>query len=167
MKAVNLKSLVSVYQTGNAGLFAHYVAANGISDAQQSMRKAEMEDIMALTALLENNGAKANDLDNFYLGYSIPQIGKEFDLLRFGADSVVNIEIKQTATPEKVEKQLMRNAYYLSFLNCNNKYLYSFVRDSATFYRWNGNGIEQSDVRHLIHTLKNQSRTEINDLDSL
>lgn len=167
MKAVNLKSLISVYLSGNADLFSHYVSANGISDAQQGLREAEMDDIIALSHEIENNGGDVRELDNFYIGYSIPQIGKEFDLLRFGEDSVVNIEIKHSATPQKVEKQLMRNAYYLSFLDCEDKHLYSFVCDSATLYRWNGTGVEKSDIQQLLRTLRHQPYTEIGDIDSL
>lgn len=167
MRAVNLKSFISVYQADNACLFGRYVAANGICDAQQGMRKAEVEDIISLVGYIEDNGADVRELDNFYIGYSIPQIGKEFDLLRFGVNSVVNIEIKQTALPEKVERQLLRNAYYLGFLDCRDKHLYSFVCDSATLYRWNGNGIEVCDAGHLIDVLRHQSHMEIGDIDGL
>lgn len=167
MRAVNLRSFISVYQADDAYLFGRYVAANGICDAQQGMRKAEVEDIISLADFIEQNGADVGELDNFYIGYSIPQIGKEFDLLRFGVNSVVNIEIKQTAGPEKVERQLLRNAYYLSFLGCRDKHLYSFVSDSATLYRWNGAGVEVCDAGHLIGVLKHQSRMEIGDIDGL
>lgn len=167
MKTVNLKSLISVYLTGNPDLFARYIEANGISEAQRGMRKSEMDDIRVMVSLLEKNGADTGDLDNFYIGYSIPQIGKEFDMLRFGVDSVVNIEIKQTASPGKVEKQLMRNAYYLGFLGCRDKHFYTFVCDSATMYRWDGNRVEECDVGHLVNTLRSQVYMEIADIDSL
>ena len=32
--------------------------------------------------------------DGYYVGYSIKQIGKEFDLLRFCDDAIINIELK-------------------------------------------------------------------------
>lgn len=32
--------------------------------------------------------------ENYYLNYQIPQIGKEFDLLRIGTELVINIELK-------------------------------------------------------------------------
>ena len=49
---------------------------------------------------------KMNFFDGFYVGYHIPQIGKEFDLLRIGKEYLVNIEIKSAADPLKVKNQL-------------------------------------------------------------
>ena len=167
MKAVNLKSLISVYLNGDTDLFNHYVESNGLSPAQSGLRKAEMDDICSLVNILEANSADIGDLDNFYVGYSIPQIAKEFDLLRFGIDSVVDIEIKNSASPEKVDRQLRRNAYYLSFLAFPSKHLYSYVCDTATLYRWTGDAIEECGIDHLIKTLKSQGYKEISNIDSL
>lgn len=50
--------------------------------------------------ILWDNGAGFRTLEGFYTNYIIPQIGKEFDLLRFGTESVtnqntvINIELK-------------------------------------------------------------------------
>lgn len=167
MKPISLKSLISVYNICNPDLFDHYVASNDISPAQNGLRKAEMDDICSLVKILEDNSAGVRDLDNFYVGYSIPQIAKEFDLLRFGIDSVVDIEIKGSATPEKVERQLRRNAYYLSFLDFPSKYLYSYVCDTKNLYRWTGDTIEPCGIDHLIKTLRSQEYKEIGDIDSL
>lgn len=54
----------------------------------------------------------------FFVGYKIPQIGEEFDLLRFGTNFNVNIELKQKATDEAVLRQLKRKKHYLGILNC-------------------------------------------------
>jgi hypothetical protein len=44
---------------------------------------------------------------------------KEFDLLLFGKDCIINIELKSISTEEKIFKQLERNKYYLSFIEKN------------------------------------------------
>ncbi|QEA58550.1 hypothetical protein FGL74_01925 [Leuconostoc koreense] len=56
-------------------------------------------------------------LNHFYIGYSMPKISKEFDLLAFDKKQrVVNIELKSQADydQEKIKKQLVNNKYYLS-----------------------------------------------------
>ncbi|EUJ18396.1 hypothetical protein MAQA_09229 [Listeria aquatica FSL S10-1188] len=40
----------------------------------------------------------------FFLGYKIPQIGEEFDLLRLGKNYHLNIELKSEASEEKILK---------------------------------------------------------------
>lgn len=107
---------MAVYNTGDDELFRQYTDYNGIGLAQHGMRPAEMDDIDILMADMHACGACGEDFDNWFVGYSIPQIGKEFDLLRFGADSVIDLEIKRTGTLQKIERQLRRNSYYISFL---------------------------------------------------
>jgi hypothetical protein len=55
--------------------------------------------------------------DCCYLDYSIPQISKEFDLLRFSESEILNVEFKSRPIPiNKIENQLIQNKYYLSSL---------------------------------------------------
>ena len=60
------------------------------------------------------------DFDGYYIGYTIKQIGKEFDLLRFGDDTIINIEMKSELKSaqklQKILKQMETNYYYLKFL---------------------------------------------------
>ena len=48
-------------------------------------------------------------VNNYYLGYSIPQIGKEFDLLRFGDNYIINIEIKTESSIDKIFTHQQQN----------------------------------------------------------
>lgn len=50
-------------------------------------------------------------LNNFYFSFIIPNISKEFDLLRISTNSVVNIELKSQANEEKINKQLIQNKH--------------------------------------------------------
>lgn len=92
-------------------VFASYLAHYAIN-----VKAAELSDLKSLACVLRASGAKIGSLTGFYVGYKIPQIGKEFDLLRFGDTSVLNIELKSESSIEKMESQLRRNRYYLSFL---------------------------------------------------
>ena len=51
----------------------------------------------------------------FHLNYKIPQIGKEFDLLKIDEKRIVNIELKSEQNEEAILNQLKRNYYYLKF----------------------------------------------------
>src|SRR5699024_2864371 len=71
---------------------------------------------------------------NFYIGYEIPQLGKEFDLLKFTSEKVLNIELKSKATEEKKEKQLRNNLYYLEALGLET-ILITYNAETQSFYR--------------------------------
>ena len=76
-----------------------------------------------------------HDLNNYNENYKskIPQIGKEFDLLRFNKTSVANIELKSKASEEKILKQLKRNRYYLQFLD-KEVSLFTYVQETEKLY---------------------------------
>ncbi|MBQ9255574.1 MAG: hypothetical protein IJ181_00380, partial [Acidaminococcaceae bacterium] len=45
----------------------------------------EIQSLRALSDELTGEGVSAEEMDGFFFSYRIPQIGKEFDLLRFSA----------------------------------------------------------------------------------
>ena len=54
----------------------------------------------------------------FFYSFTMPKLGKEFDLLRIGSDSIVNIELKSgNVSDEVIKRQLEQNRYYLSTLS--------------------------------------------------
>lgn len=61
--------------------------------------------------------------NNFIFGYIIPQINKEFDLLRFGENYNISIELKSKTTVEAQKEQLYKNYFYLNFLSTSTKYI--------------------------------------------
>lgn len=109
-------------------------------------------------------------LAHYYLGYSIPQIGKEFDLLRFGTDCIINIEIKTDCALEKVLRQQVRNHYYLSFLG-KKLLIYTYLSESDKFYRLisgsDGDRLIEVNVNELYGKLYDQQTEYIIDIDNL
>lgn len=61
--------------------------------------------------------------NSFLFGYTIPQINKEFDLLRFGNNYNINIELKSNTTVLEQEEQLKKNHFYLNFLSVKTRYI--------------------------------------------
>lgn len=131
------------------------------------IRNAEIEDLRLLVRALKKNGCSIGALDKFYVGYKIPQIGKEFDLLRFGPECIVNIEIKNNAPEIKVKRQLVRNKHYLSFIG-RKVFAFTYVAESdeLCFLRDDGE-IEKTNFVHLKDCLENQETSDTEVLDSL
>lgn len=93
-------------------------------------------DEIGLLKSLVNNLVKCNspmrNMDGFFYSFTIPQISKEFDLLKIGKNGVVvNIELKsQMVALEKIEKQLKQNRYYLNSI-ATEIYSFTFVDDNG------------------------------------
>lgn len=150
-KRVNIKSLLqakdSLSEEGFKGFLKHY----GIE-----VRGAEIEDLRGLVKAVSDIGCRIGALDQFYVGYKIPQIGKEFDLLRFGEKSILNIELKRKSTEEKIKTQLIRNKYYLSFIG-REIYAFTYVSESQELYFLRDNDqLEKTKIEHLLELLTNQ-----------
>ena len=58
------------------------------------LKSHEIRNLRSFCDIMRQNRCGLAHFDGFYVSYSILQIGKEFDLLRFGDDYVLNIEIK-------------------------------------------------------------------------
>jgi hypothetical protein len=115
MKPINVLSIIQGHRSLSTPLFQKLMISYGI-DPIKGIRDYEIDGIESLFVELFNCNSDVSCSDSFYLGFSIPQIGKEFDLLRFGKDDIINIEIKSEFNFDKIYKQQIRNNYYLSFL---------------------------------------------------
>ena len=111
-------------------------ARTDADDAGKVTKPQEEEDLACFVRLLAEQIPAMEQyraMDRFYLGYIIPQIGKEFDLLKFGKELCVNIEIKNNGKPETILRQLLRNRYYLRAIDCP-CVLYSFAAADRKLY---------------------------------
>ena len=103
-----------------------------VSRKRQSSRTQyhEIESLRRLADMLMREGLTVASLDGFFFGFTIPQIGKEFDLLKFSAGSCLNLELKSQSIPlDQIRAQLLKNRYYLRHLGCETL-LYTAVTDS-------------------------------------
>ena len=99
-------------------------------------------------------------LEDWFYSFTIPQIGKEFDLLRIDKkNGIVNIELKsQEVSEDKVEKQLLQNRYYLSSVNTN---IYSFTcmrtnQGKIRVYNYDGS-LRVSSFTELMNAIRKTS----------
>lgn len=125
MKTINLVSLIKLNRADNLSNFELFLKLNGIEFGDR-----EISGIGVLIDILNsfNKFIPYNKYDEFYVGYTIPQIGKEFDLLRFGNNYCINIEIKSEIDEVKIREQLVKNKYYLKFVTLDFHYI-SFAYD--------------------------------------
>lgn len=161
MKHINILSAIEAYRKLNKQLFRKFMFSYGIIiDDMKGIKDYELNGIEALVKNILQTENDISSLANFYIGYSIPQIGKEFDLLRFGEDDIVNIEIKSESTIDKILKQQEKNKYYLSFLG-QDIHIYTYISNENKLYKLingnNDNTIEEvsfSDLAINCHIRK-------------
>jgi len=126
----------------------------------------EIKDIKSLIKVFDEKFSVRSIFNQFYVGYKIPQIGKEFDLLRFGEDYLVNIEIKNSSTKVKILEQLQRNKYYLEFIS-EKIYHFTYVANESKLYFLNDDKIEEVDFEVLGKCIRDQKIKDIQNIDML
>ena len=140
--AINILSLVQAYSSIEGEKFTNFLNHYDIE-----VKPQELIGLSELVGILYPLGGNYV-FDSFYVGYKIPQIGKEFDLLRIGGNYIVNVELKSFGAGDKIKQQLNRNRHYLASLG-KQIYSFTFVSDEKKLY-------------FLIDTLSSYSRVKRN-----
>ncbi len=153
------KNLISVYQ----GALALDTSDLEVGKEYKLLKKHEIRNLRSFCDIVADFGCDISDFDGYFVGYSINQIGKEFDLLRFGDDSVLNIELKSELKVAnklaKILNQMKKNHYYLQFLN-RPLYIYTYVENDG-FYMYDhtadsiiqvdGQAVAEQMQRHTVN----------------
>jgi hypothetical protein len=163
LKRINIQSLMQAKASLSGSAFEAYLGHYGIE-----IKNAELMDLSVLAAAMRGlEGYRIAQLDNFHIGYKIPQIGKEFDLLRFGKESIVNIELKSECAEEQILAQLLRNRYYLSFIG-RAVLAFTFVSKTKTlYYLTHLDRLEIADLGQLLAIISNQLVDDLSNPDAL
>lgn len=161
------QNLISVYQ----GLDAVNNNSLNIAEQYKYLKVNEIETVKGLCNRLKFAHADYDVFNGYIIGYTIPQISKEFDLLRFGEDLVVNIELKGPLSDdikiEKILSQMRKNYYYLKFLDKPLR-LYTFVEDDGFYeYSTGTDSLEKIDIKSLIAVLREQVIFEEIDIENI
>jgi hypothetical protein len=161
-KPINLLSLVQAKINLSDTVFENFK-----NHHHTKFRSGEIDDLDSLISCLTDSGCSIYDFENFFVGYQIPQIGKEFDLLRFGSEYIINIELKKTSDKEKIEKQLTKNNYYLGFEG-KKTYHYTYLSESGSLFKLSRPGeIETAEITELAKLLQEQESSHEHNIDSL
>ncbi len=129
---------VNLYILSRINNEASYRRVEMHASAKDEDKRTKMHEIISLRQLvdaLRGYGITTDALDGFFLSYQIPQIGKEFDLLKFTESCCLNIEIKSRWVPEEdILNQLKKNKHYLAHLEKEIEF-YTVITDSLTTYK--------------------------------
>lgn len=152
MKSINLYSLTTISDIETFSLF--WQKAGQMQEVKE-VRPHEQVSLLKLVEELKGQNVCISDFEDFYFGYSIPQIGKEFDLLKFSQNEVLNIELKSEEVEfEKIKRQLTKNRYYLQYLNRNMR-LFTFIAATGDVFALNESGeLEYSDITTVSSAIK-------------
>lgn len=135
---------------------------------KSNLRENEENDLKEFVKKLHTSFRSADiDIFNgFFYNFTIPQISKEFDLLRINEDSVINIELKNYSTQDKILKQLSRSRYFLSFLN-RKCFLYCYIVNNDTLYELNENDeLKVVEMDKLVQRLQNQKNVLLDHIET-
>ncbi|MCM3090211.1 DUF2075 domain-containing protein [Cytobacillus sp. AMY 15.2] len=158
-KPVDLNSLVSSYKDLPAEIYEGILSFFNFT--------IRNEEINQISAFISNLNVEDRHLGYFYVGYKIPQIDKEFDLLRIGENYILNVEIKSILKEEDARNQLLQNKYYLSSLGKKLK-LFTYISEDNSFYQLGDEGtfypIDFAVFEKLLESQKLEHHTNLDDL---
>ncbi|EQB8914710.1 DNA/RNA helicase domain-containing protein [Vibrio fluvialis] len=162
MKSINLVSLVQAHLALEPTEYGSYIQHYGVD-----IKNNEVEDLRHLVSNMHAVLPFINIFNNFYVGYKIQHISKEFDLLRFGSNYIINVELKNNSDEDKIKKQLKRNKYYLSHIN-RVVHNFTYVVQTNQLYKLDGSEeLELVNFNLLTQLLTNQNLLELDNPDSL
>lgn len=106
--------------------------------------------------------------NGYIYGYQVPQLNKEFDLLRIGKECCVNVELKShTVANEKIVKQLKQNKHYLKMVS-DNVFLFTFDSEAKHLYQLLDDGtLISCEFESLTKILSSFEPTQDLDLDNI
>lgn len=124
-------------------------------DEKKRIGNHEIDSLRLFVNNLIADDIKIENLDGFFYGFTIPQIGKEFDLLKINDIYCVNIELKSTKVDKsKILSQLLKNRHYLNHLG-KRLSIYSIITDEMSCYKLSmNNELIEVDFSEIIKTLK-------------
>lgn len=149
MNFINLLSILESKNNLSDELFKKYLEYLNVI-----LQDNEIEDLLKLTEKLVRECQSSNIFDGYYVGYRIPQISKEFDLLRITENSIINIELKSGASEESIKKQLIKNKYYLGSLGKQKIYNITYQSSEDKLYIINENNeLSELELKDLLGVL--------------
>ena len=165
MKPLNLYTLTRV---SDPCRFSSFESVLSVRESIQNFKEHEINSLRVLADQLFSAGKSIPLLDGFFFSYRIPQISKEFDLLRIGSDSIVNIELKSGAVPtDRIEKQLAQNRYYLAHTQ-NRVLTFCYIDKQNRLFQLNDDlTLSEQPISELVDSLAVQGNLFDGNIDTL
>lgn len=165
-KPVNILSIIEASNELEPDAFEKYKIQQGFN-----IKKSELVDMLALVKKIHRY--KKNTRDNrtiyndFFVGFSIKQISREFDLLRIGEDYIINIELKRQASDDKIKAQLLKNKHYLGALG-KPLYLFTYIAmDDRLVLLSEDDSLEDVEIALIVEKIENQVCSTLKNINDL
>lgn len=133
----------------------------------------EIKIIRRMVDIFREKRAEDFVYENWFYSFTIPNISKEFDLLKIGLDNkIINIEIKSNRVEnEKIEKQLRQNIGYLSHIHKDEKReIFSFTcmldKGKLKIFRYDEK-LEESSIDELLECARKIEKARDNNIEDL
>ncbi len=124
-------------------------------DSTKEYRHQEILDIKNLIDCLNCN---SENFDGFIYNYIVPQLNKEFDLIKITEFDCINIELKSCHIDEqKIRNQLIQNKYYLKMLGRENICLFTYISNENKLYQLIEEELFAVSFAVLINALDNKN----------
>lgn len=138
------------------------------SNQQAEVKIHEIMSLRLVADKLSELGVSIEQMDGFFFGYVIPQISKEFDLLKFTETHILDIELKsQAVSLESIATQLRQNRYYLSHLQKETA-LFTVVTDTMACYTLDKHGrLRQIEMERLAEHIKKLEGPELSGIEGM
>ena len=164
-RPINIYSLSRIHEESPFNIIERHSSQK--SDLQRT-KAHEIESLRLLVDALLAAGVTLDECDGFFYSFHIPQIGKEFDLLKITDKLCINIELKSTTvSQEQILNQLLKNRHYLSHLG-KRLALYSVVTDSMSCYKLSLNNelieVAFSEIVSAVRNIKTGYTEQIDNL---
>lgn len=130
--------------------------------------KYRHQEILDICALIERISVTVDKYKGFIYGYVVPQLNKEFDLIKISKTACLNIELKsQMISEDCVERQLKQNYHYLKLLDRELR-LFTFVSSTGKVYTLNENQeLKESSFEILSAEINSFVEYEFINLDKI
>ncbi len=153
MNSINIYSLTRISDPERLARLERQLSKRG---RFLKIKEWETEGLGAFVDKLCEVSPEASSYEFFY-SFTMPKLGKEFDLIRVSDDTVVNIELKSgNVSDETIRNQLIQNKYYLSTLGLNTHF-YTYVSNLNRLVRLsNTEKLVETDWDELAVVLKSQ-----------
>lgn len=126
------------------------------------------QEILDIRTLLEELCLDEECAGGFIYSYSIPQLNKEFDLLKITETACINIELKsQDIPPEKLKRQLLHNQHFLKMLKKENTIICAFLSSTKELVFLKNNDLFLVPLGALRADIANAGNSVYCDLDDV
>jgi hypothetical protein len=167
LKTINLFLLIQALDSNKISDFENALSG------RKNIKNCKMEELTTVAVFVDELieiGAKIKDLESFFYSFTIPQISKEFDLIKvYKDDLIVNIELKSEMTSEeRIEKQLLQNKYYLKHI-ASNIFSFTYIKseDGGIVYSIKDNKLCLSSMDSILKIISRDENCITGDIEKL